>query len=251
MGKRFLTRRTGLMLLIVVIAVAVLAVAAGPAAAQSGWHNGMACANCHTSSATPTNTACTASCHSGFVALSVGGSTKADGTCWGCHTPGDTNVLSIKTPAGCGSAATGCHKTGAAAPHVGTTTATCLRCHGTTSGTGNPGTSPHHVAASGVTAKPVLTIKLSKTTIKVKTKVTASGLAFPGAKFGPVSVLLQRKVKTRWVKVTSKSIVPTAASAWSWGYKPAKTGVYRMRASTKSVTGVGAGLTAYKTFKVK
>ena len=247
MGKRFLAGRTGLLLLVAVIAVGAFAVLAGPAAARPTWTH-TACANCHTGSATPTNTACTASCHTGgFTALAVAG-TKADGTCWGCHTPGQ-DMAAIKTPSGCGSAATGCHKTGSAAPHVGTTASNCLTCHGTTLGTTNPGTSPHHVA--GVTAKPVLTVAVSPSSVKVKKSIKASGLAYTGPVASKVTVTVQKQSGAKWTKVTSKVVTATSAGAWSYSYKATKKGSFRVMTTTPAATGVTAGSVTSKTFKVK
>lgn len=251
MGKSFLKSRIGLLLLVAVIAVGVFAVIAGPASAfQSYKHGGAVCANCHPNgtSTPPTNAQCTA-CHTGgFTALTVAGSAKATGSCWGCHTPGQ-DMSAVKTPAGCGSAAAGCHSTGAAAPHVGTTTTNCLTCHGTTVSHTNPGTSPHHVA--GVTAKPVLTVKLSASSVKVKKSINASGLAYTGPAASNVTVTVQKQSGAKWTKVTSKVVTATSAGAWSYSYKATKAGSYRVLTTTPAVTGVTAGSVPSKTFKVK
>ena len=252
MGKRLLKNRIGLLLLVAVMAVGVFAVLAGPAAAYQQFEHGTAtaCANCHPNgtSTPPTNAQCT-TCHTGgFTALTVAGSTKASGICWGCHNPGQ-DMSAVKTRAGCDAAAadgTKCH--GTSAPHVGTTPATCLTCHGTTVSSTDPGTSPHHVAS--VTAKPVLTVKLSASSVKVKKSIKASGLAYPGA-LGKVTIQVQKKNGTKWVKVTSKTATPNTSSAWSYSYKATKTGSFRMVATTPAVTGVSKGSVTSKTFKVK
>jgi hypothetical protein len=249
MGKSFLKSRIGLLLLVAMVAVGVFAVTAGPAAALPGYvhSSGMVCASCHSTSPV-VNAACQAAgCHTTFVPLTVSGNAKANGTCWGCHTPGQ-NMSAVKTASGCGTAAAGCHSTGAAAPHVGTTTTTCLKCHGTTLGTTNPGTSPHHVAS--VTAKPVFTAKLSASSVKVKKTIKARGLAFPTA-ISKVTVLVQKKSGTKWVKVTTKTATANASSAWSYSYKATRKGSFRMQASTKAVPGVSAGKSAFLNFKVK
>ncbi len=253
MGKRILTRRAGLLVLVAAIAVGVFAVVAGPAAAYPQYvHGGATCLICHgtnTPSSPPaSNDVCT-TCHTGgFVALAVAG-TSADGTCWGCHTPGEDMSFVTATATSCGTAgaAAGCH--GSASPHPGATATGCTTCHalGAVSPT-NPGTSPHHDPSA--TSMPVLTVALSKSTIKVKTSIKASGLAYPAA-LGKVTVLVQKKSGTKWVKVTSKAVTPTAASAWSYSYKATKKGSYRVQASTPAVTGVTAGLVTSKTFKVK
>jgi hypothetical protein len=253
MGNTFLTRRVGLLLLVAVVALGVFAVVAGTAAALPGYVHttGMTCGSCHPGGNTavvPTNAACQAAgCHTTFAPLTIAGNTKANGTCWGCHTPGQ-NVQSVKTASGCGASATGCHTTGTAAPHVGTTPTTCLNCHGTTVNAADPGTSPHHVA--GVTAKPVLTVKLSASSVKVKKTIKSSGLAFPAA-LGKVTIQVQKKSGSKWAKVTSKTATPNASSAWSYSYKATKKGSFRMVATTPAVTGVSAGSVTSKTFKVK
>jgi len=253
MGKMFLTRRVGLLLLVAVIAVGVFAVFAGPAAAYQTFehYTATACANCHPNgtSTPPTNAQCTA-CHTGgFTALTVAGSTKATGTCWGCHTPGQDMSGVKATSAGCSSAAAGCHATGAAAPHVGATNTTCLTCHGTTVTSTNPGTSPHHV--TGVTAKPVLTVALSPSSVKVKKSIKASGLAYTGPSASKVSVTVQKQSGAKWTKVTSKVVTATSAGAWSYSYKATKKGSFRVLTTTPAVTGVSAGSVTSKTFKVK
>ncbi|MEI6725768.1 MAG: hypothetical protein WCN81_06060 [Actinomycetes bacterium] len=253
MGKRFLTRRIGLLLLVTVIAVGVFAVIAGPAAAYSNFVHGTAtaCSNCHPNGTAtpPTNSQCTA-CHTGgFVPLTVAGNAKATGTCWGCHTPGQPMTDVKATSAGCSSAAAGCHATGTAAPHVGATNTTCLTCHGTTVTSTNPGTSPHHVA--GVTAKPVLTVAVSPSSVKVKKSIKANGLAYTGPVASKVTVTVQKQSGAKWTKVTSKVVTATSAGAWSYSYKATKKGSFRVMTTTPAATGVTAGSVTSKTFKVK
>ena len=52
----------------------------------------------------------------------------------------------------------------------------------------------------------MLTIKLAAASVKVKTAIKASGLAFP-KKIGKVTVTVQRKVGTKWVKVGTPKVV--------------------------------------------
>ena len=250
MGKRYLTTKIWLALLLALAAVTVVAVVAQPAAAYSQYeHGGIAqCNVCHTvnTSTPPTNAQC-AACHTNYVALVA--PPNADGTCWSCHTPGQ-DMSAVKTNAavgGCGTSAkaAGCHNV--AAPHVGTTLTTCVTCHYATVSTTVPGSSVHHGAALK-TKKPMLTIKLAAASVKVKTAIKASGLAFP-KKIGKVTVTVQRKVGTKWVKVgTPKVVTPTAAFKWSYvTFKPAIKGTYRMQAKTAAVAGeIPAGLVTSK-----
>ncbi|HMK91793.1 MAG TPA: hypothetical protein VK576_02230, partial [Thermoleophilia bacterium] len=138
----------------VVLAVAVLAVtaiAAGPAFAQSDYvHNtATSCGSCHPggdTGVTPTNAAC-AACHTGFAA-------RSGDTCWKCHKPG---VAPGTTQADC----TGvCHEWSApdtygttATPHpvtqhLGSNLETCRTCHKTSVSGTNPDGSPHHTTTT-------------------------------------------------------------------------------------------------------
>jgi len=124
--------------LVVMLALAGLAVAAGPAGAYSSYkHDGAtSCGSCHPggdTSVVPTDANCTA-CHTGgFVARS----TSQARTCWSCHDPGESMSV-VQTGAGC---AAGCH---GATPHLGSNLQACTLCHGVTQSATNPGTSAHH-----------------------------------------------------------------------------------------------------------
>jgi hypothetical protein len=251
MGKTGLTFLKGhalVALLLIVVAVALVAAVAQPAAAFLSYEHGgiIDCATCHTvnTSTPPTNAQCTG-CHTSFTAKFA----APKDTCWSCHTPGQSTVSTFKTPAGCASGAKGatCHNS-TAAPHVGSTSAGCTSCHGTTVNSTNSGTSVHHVAV--VTAKPVLTIKVAPTSIKLKKTVKASGLYFQGAT--SVKILVQMKnAKGKWVKVTTKTAKVSTSHAWTLTYKPGKKGSYRLQTSSAAAGSVTAGKTAFKTFKVK
>ena len=249
MGTTSLPKRTGLLLLVAMLAVGVFAVLAGPAAAyprRMNTQTATACSDCHPdgTGTPPTNAQCTA-CHTGFVAVTVDGVSAPAGP---ATTPART-CRSLRPRESCGSqgAATGCH--GSAAPHPGATATGCTKCHalGSVSPT-NPGTSPHHDPSATSTA--VLTVALNKASIKVKTAIKASGLAYPAA-LGKVSIQVQKKNGTKWVKVAAKAVARTATSTWKYSYKATKKGTYRMQASTRAVTGVKARVVMSKTFKVK
>lgn len=236
--------------LVVLALLVTLGVAARPAAAIGAYaHDGASsCGSCHAPN--PTNEGCTG-CHTGgFVPHPKGGAAT---TCWTCHTPGQ-DVSSVQTSTGCGTGAAGatCHNQAA---HVGSNTKACTSCHGVTLAANNPGQSAHHKAsASDVTVNALLTIKLSATSIKVNKTIKTSGLVKkPVVSTNyTVKVLIQRKNSAgKWVKVTTKTGLPTAASTWGTSYKATKKGSYRLQASTPVATGVAAGKTAWKSFKVK
>jgi hypothetical protein len=134
----FHRRRFILLALVVVVALAGLAIVAGPAGAYSSYKHSDAnsCGSCHPGGDTnvvPTDANCTA-CHTGgFVARS----TSQARTCWSCHEPGQ-DMSGVQTGAGC---AAGCHS---ATPHLGSNVQACTTCHGVTQSATNPGTSAHH-----------------------------------------------------------------------------------------------------------
>jgi hypothetical protein len=79
----------------------------------------------------PDDTACTGSCHLGFVS-------RGENTCTSCHDPGQDQAA-VQTPDGC--AASNCHVT---EPHYGATTEGCTTsCH-TTASPAAPNGSAHH-----------------------------------------------------------------------------------------------------------
>lgn len=243
----------------VLVVVALLALTAGPAAAIGDYvHGGASCGSCHTSlpySAANVSNAQCQTCHTGgFDAHPKSGVAS---TCWTCHTPGQ-DMTTIQTAAGCGAAAAGagCH---GAAGHVGSTPTTCTKCHTPSTGPTAPGQSAHHKAAvTDVTVKALLTIKVPAS-VGVNKNMKATGLAKSYLAGYKVKVAIQRKVGTKWVKVTTKTAVWTqASSSWTMTFKPTKKGSWRMMATTPAVVGtngnakaIAAGKTAFKTFKVK
>ena len=236
--------------LVVMALLVALGIAARPAAAINAYvHGGASCSSCHAPS--PTNASCTATCHTGgFVAHPKGGAVT---TCWTCHTPGQS-MANFQSSSGCGTGAAGvgCHNQAA---HVGSNTKACTSCHGVSLAAKDPGQSAHHKGSvSEVTVSPLLTIKLSATSIKVNKTIKTAGLVKkPVVSTNyTVKVLVQRKNSAgKWVKVTTKTSLPTAASTWGTSYKATKKGSYRLQASTPVATGVAAGKTAWKSFKVK
>jgi hypothetical protein len=124
-------------LFVACLAPAVLAPA--PAAAQETYLHGIAttCGMCHKGPTPdlggelPTDTACSSSCHLGFVS-------RGEHTCTSCHDPGQDQAA-VQTPDGC--AASNCHLTD---PHYGATTEGCTAsCH-TTASPAAPNGSAHH-----------------------------------------------------------------------------------------------------------
>ena len=82
---------------------------------------------------------------------------------------------------------------------------------------------------------PKLTLKLSGLTsgaVKLGKSVTAKGTVTPTSLAGSkVKLTVQQKKGGKWVKVKSAPRTIGATGAYSWKYKPAKTGAYRMQAT--------------------
>ena len=123
--------------------------------------------------------------------------------------------------------------------------------------TTSSGQSAHHkTSVTDVTVKPVLTAKLSATSIKLGKTFKATGLAKPINGTYKVTVQIQKKVGTKWVKVATKTAVPNATTyVWTTtAYKPTKKATYRAIATTPAVAstttvGVTAVLKGTKTTK--
>jgi hypothetical protein len=252
--------RTVAALFAVLLAVLVFAVAAQAASAAhpaDTWKHGSAttCTSCHASISGPTtvdNTLCT-KCHDYVAHTKAGAPTQ----CWSaCHTPGQdvTTVATNAATGGCGATAAGAGCHGGPA-HPGSTPTTCVNCHGI-----DDKSAHHHASVTDVSVKPILTAALSAKTIKLGKTFKAAGLAKPVNATYKVTVLIQKKVGTKWVKVTSKTAAPNATTyKWTLTYKPTKKATYRVIASvpavlsttTPGVTAVLKGTLTSKTCVVK
>jgi hypothetical protein len=240
--------RTAAAILVALLTVLVSAFAAQAALAahpSDTWKHGNAtsCTSCHASisgpGANPGNTLCT-QCHTGYVAHTKAG---APAQCWSaCHTPGQdmTKVATNDATAGCGvsAAGAGCHGTQG---HPGSTPTTCVDCHGAEGQSAH-----HHAALTDVSVKPVLTAALSAKSIKLRKTFKVSGLAKPVGASYKVTLLIQKKAGTKWVKVTSKTAAPNVTTyKWTLTYKPTKKATYRVVASVPTVPSTTtAGVTA-------
>jgi hypothetical protein len=133
-------------------AALLLAYAAAPANALSGWQHDSAvgCGSCHSYPA-PDNSKCSF-CHTGYTAA-------PGATCWECHKPG-ASTAALRSSAACSAT---CHLYSSlfknyvipyshgATPHVGADAGACLDCHSLTVSVFDPGTSEHH---AGVAVSP-------------------------------------------------------------------------------------------------
>jgi hypothetical protein len=104
-----------------------------------------------------------------------------------------------------------------------------------------------------VTAK--LTLSLSGLTSGAMTlgkRVTAAGNVTPTSLAGgTVTLTVQRKQGGEWVTVKSVARTISLTGAYSWKYKPAKRGAYRMRATIAKTYAHTAAKTTWRTLKVK
>lgn len=175
-------------------------------------------------------------------------------TCSSCHPSSTTHPTAIHHV---GVACATCHVNGTANPP---TPAACAPCHNgtaailakTTHVAQGCGTTPGcHVTAAPFVTK--VTLKVAPTSIKLRKTVKATGKVTPAGKLvgKKVSITTQRKVRTKWVKITVKTATVKATNAYAWTYKPAKKGTYRMQATIKATATYKASKSVFKTFKVK
>ena len=226
MGKRLLTRRTGLVLFVAALAAAAMILGASLVTTKAealptftNAVNGIGpCDSCHTKTSVHGNAD-----HATALA-----------DCSNCHVGGDTSVP--PTPAKCGV----CHSGGSAiltsTSHTATGCGTTAGCHG----------------VPDPTVTPKLTIK-SAASVKVKKPITISGKVTPTSLAGrKVSVTIQKKSGAKWKPAKSASATISVAGAYSYKYKPAAKGTYRAKGAMAAKAGVNtAAATAWKTFKVK
>jgi IPT/TIG domain len=102
---------------------------------------------------------------------------------------------------------------------------------------------------------PTVTLKLSglkRGALRLGRRLTAKGAVTPASLAGSkVTLTVQKKKGARWVKVkrVARTISPTGA--YSWKYKPARRGAYRLRATIAKSATHTAAKTKWRTFKVK
>ena len=105
------------------------------------------------------------------------------------------------------------------------------------------------------TPTPTPTLKLSglkSGAIKLGKSVTAKGIVTPTSLAGSkVTLTAQLKKGTKWVKAKTSSALITSTGAYSWKYKPAKKGAYRMKGAIAKTATHTAATTKWLAFKVK
>ena len=102
---------------------------------------------------------------------------------------------------------------------------------------------------------PKLTLKLSglrSGALKLGRRLTVAGKVTPTNLAGSkVKLSVQRKRVRRWVTVTTVQRTISTTGAYSWRYKPARRGSYRVRTTIAKTTKTAAAATTWRTFKVK
>ena len=106
-----------------------------------------------------------------------------------------------------------------------------------------------------VASRPSMTFKLAGLrhgAVKRGKSVTAKGAVAPtGPPGSKVTLTAQLKKGKKWVKAKTGSATITSTGAYSWKYKPAKKGAYRMQAVIAKTATHAAAKTAWRAFKVK
>ncbi len=116
-------------------------------------------------------------------------------------------------------------------------------------------TANHTLAVTFTSAlqKSSVTIKLTGLkagALKLGKKMTVKGAVKP-ARSGTATVTIQRKVGKKWVNVkTAARTINATSGAYSYTYKPTKTGSYRVKTSVAKTTLFGSAATLWKSFKV-
>ena len=103
-------------------------------------------------------------------------------------------------------------------------------------------------------APPAVTLKLSglkSGAIKLGKSVTASGAVTPASLAGKVTLTVQLKKGSTWIKAKTASVTIIFGGAYSWKYTPAKKGAYQMQAKIAKTDAHAAATSKWLTFKVK
>ena len=109
--------------------------------------------------------------------------------------------------------------------------------------------------AAGAVVTPKVTLKLSglrSGALKLGKRVTAKGRVTPTSLAGSkVKLSVQKKRGARWVTLKRVARTISLTGAYSWKYKPARRGAYRMRATIARTAAHTAAKTKWRPFRVK
>jgi photosystem II stability/assembly factor-like uncharacterized protein len=118
-----------------------------------------------------------------------------------------------------------------------------------------PGGSVTSATSFTVVVTPKVTLKLSglkKGSLKLGKRVTVTGKVTPAALAGSkVTLKVQKKKGHKWVTVKTVKRTIGHSGAYSWKYKPAKRGSYRLQATIAKTVTHTAAKTTWRGFKVK
>jgi hypothetical protein len=92
---------------------------------------------------------------------------------------------------------------------------------------------------------------LSGTVLTFGKTLTATGSLMPANLGGAVILTVQREVNGKWLAVTSAARTLTASGTYSWTYKPATKGTYRIKTTFAAVAAHTAATTMWTVFSVK
>jgi hypothetical protein len=165
---------------------------------------------------------------------------KGIGPCESCHGKDATHAKPSHTTLAC----TSCHLTNTATPP---TPAACASCHGASAILA----SASHVSQGCGTTPGCHGV--APTSIKLKKTVKATGTVTPAADLAGIKVALKAEIKVgkAWKKAKTTSSVVSATGTYSWTYKPAKKGTYRMTATIVATTEHKGSKSPTRAFKVK
>jgi hypothetical protein len=160
---------------------------------------------------------------------------KGIGPCQNCHGMAATHANVNHSPLPCAT----CHVTNTLTPPLPTA---CGSCHG--GPTAILATTSHAAQGCGTTpgchgvpaVEPVttaVTLKVAPASIKLKKTVKASGTVTPVTELVGTKVALKAEIKVgkAWKKAATNNATVSATGTYSWTYKPAKKGTYRMTAT--------------------
>jgi predicted secreted protein len=106
-----------------------------------------------------------------------------------------------------------------------------------------------------VVVTPKVTLKLiglKKGALKLGKRVTVMGKVTPATLAGSkVTLKVQKKKGHKWVTLKTVKRTIGHGGAYSWKYKPARRGSYRLQATLGKTTTTTAVTTKWRSFKVK
>ena len=116
---------------------------------------------------------------------------------------------------------------------------------------GGTGTSTAGFSVPGL-VKPALTLSAAPAALRRGAQVRVAGALTPRGLAGArVAITVQRRAGSSWARATSAAVTVAADGSFTWAWRPARQGSYRVRASIPAGVGHAAARSEWDAFRVR